>query len=373
MNLSYIKANTNYELATHTSDMLSTGLGNVLAIVSDRLFSTESSATSGLVDFYSADIVSSSDYYPGVYTERSRSGMLMPGRSFSSNQYRYGFNGQEKDDEMKGSGNSYEFGARIYDSRLGRWLAVDPLAAKYPDLSPYCYAGNSPVVFIDPDGEKIRWFASRGVLKYRRALLKTETGKKIWKGLREAKSRYRIIVTDDVLVDGDELIGGEYEDNGFKIVQSRKNGRIFGEKKAKKPIILVSLGTYHLLNNIREKYGDDIDNMSDKERNKLINKELKQSKLDVVTLDPLHFSNGLKFWTLKRVDKSTLNIKEYSGEKKKDYEKARKVKGMSEGFFLNTKGTHEGIHGKQGITTRNFSESEAVEYENKSAEEYENK
>ncbi len=69
--------------------------------------------------------------------------------------YRYGFNGMEKDDEVKGRGNSYDFGARMYDSRLGRWLTIDLLASKYPSLSSYNFVGNSPVVFVDPDGNDI--------------------------------------------------------------------------------------------------------------------------------------------------------------------------------------------------------------------------
>jgi RHS repeat-associated protein len=64
----------------------------------------------------------------------------------------YGFNGKEKDDEVKGSGNSYDFGARMYDSRIGRWLAVDPLAGKYPHSSPYVFVLNTPLQAIDPDG-----------------------------------------------------------------------------------------------------------------------------------------------------------------------------------------------------------------------------
>ena len=68
----------------------------------------------------------------------------------------------EKDDEMKGSGNSYDFGARIYDSRLGRWLAVDPLVTKYPNLSPYNFVDNNPIVFIDPDGKDIVHFDNKG-------------------------------------------------------------------------------------------------------------------------------------------------------------------------------------------------------------------
>ena len=70
--------------------------------------------------------------------------------------YRYGFNGKEKDNEVKGKGNSYDFGARMYDSRLGRWLSLDPLKEKYPDLNPYNFVANSPIYFIDPDGKIIK-------------------------------------------------------------------------------------------------------------------------------------------------------------------------------------------------------------------------
>lgn len=52
-------------------------------------------------------------------------------------------------------GNSLDFGARIYDSRVARFLSLDPLAAKYPSLNPYNFVANSPLRFIDPDGKKI--------------------------------------------------------------------------------------------------------------------------------------------------------------------------------------------------------------------------
>ena len=67
--------------------------------------------------------------------------------------YRYGFNGQEKDDEIEGSGNSYDYGARNYDSRLGRFTAIDPKAAAYPWQSPYVFAANNPIQNIDENGE----------------------------------------------------------------------------------------------------------------------------------------------------------------------------------------------------------------------------
>ena len=66
---------------------------------------------------------------------------------------RYGFNGMETDDEVKGEGNSYDFGARMYDSRLGRWLTIDPHASKYPAQSPFTFSLNSPILYKDPDGK----------------------------------------------------------------------------------------------------------------------------------------------------------------------------------------------------------------------------
>ncbi|MEZ2442984.1 RHS repeat-associated core domain-containing protein [Chitinophaga sp. RCC_12] len=46
--------------------------------------------------------------------------------------YRYGFNGKENDNEVKGEGNQQDYGMRIYDPRLGRFLSVDPLTKGYP-------------------------------------------------------------------------------------------------------------------------------------------------------------------------------------------------------------------------------------------------
>ena len=59
----------------------------------------------------------------------------------------------EKDDELKGEGNSYDFGARMLDPRIGRWFARDPLEGKYPYLSPYTYVENNPMFFTDSDGK----------------------------------------------------------------------------------------------------------------------------------------------------------------------------------------------------------------------------
>jgi RHS repeat-associated protein len=87
--------------------------------------------------------------------------MLEPGRKFvqGNGRYRYGFNGKELDKETTGI-STYDYGFRIYNPALGRFLSVDPLTISYPELSPYQYAENSPILFIDLDGleKALPWY-----------------------------------------------------------------------------------------------------------------------------------------------------------------------------------------------------------------------
>ncbi|HPQ22500.1 MAG TPA: hypothetical protein PK147_11640, partial [Saprospiraceae bacterium] len=90
-----------YELTNH--------LGNVLSVITDNKIS-ESGHNNGeeLLSLYRPEVVSYSEYYPF--------GWQMPSRTGSIGSYRYGFNGKEKDDEVKGDGVQYDYGFRIYDS-----------------------------------------------------------------------------------------------------------------------------------------------------------------------------------------------------------------------------------------------------------------
>ena len=82
-------------------------------------------------------------------------GVSLDGRTLESVFYRNGFNGKEKLEEVSGEGNEYDFGARMYNPRIGRWLNLDPLQKTYPSLSPYNFVANNPIIFKDEDGKVI--------------------------------------------------------------------------------------------------------------------------------------------------------------------------------------------------------------------------
>jgi len=80
-------------------------------------------------------------------------GMLTVGRTWvAGSQYRYGFNGKESDSETYGAANIYDYGFRIYNPRLGKFLSVDPIFKSYAELTPYQFASNRPIDGIDLDG-----------------------------------------------------------------------------------------------------------------------------------------------------------------------------------------------------------------------------
>jgi RHS repeat-associated protein len=93
--------------------------------------------------------------------------MEMQGRKYSVQvPYRYGFNGKENDNEVKGEGNLQDYGMRMYEPRLGRFISLDPLVNKYAELTPYQFASNKPINSIDQDGgeskEVYQWTNTAG-------------------------------------------------------------------------------------------------------------------------------------------------------------------------------------------------------------------
>jgi RHS repeat-associated protein len=128
---------------------LSNHLSNVLATIGDKKVQNSSNNTS--VEYYTASVLSASDYYPF--------GMTMPGRSYAGNgSYRYGFNGQEKSTEINNNLFSAQFWE--YDSRIGRRWNLDPKPTI--GVSEYTAFLNNPIWFSDPLGDTTRWNDSKG-------------------------------------------------------------------------------------------------------------------------------------------------------------------------------------------------------------------
>jgi RHS repeat-associated protein len=130
----------NYELTDH--------LGNVCAVVTGRLLDGNGGGTPK-----QAELVSAQGY--------EAFGSLLPGRNYSSDSYRFGFNSQEKDDEVFwATGTSYTAEFWQYDSRIGRRWNIDPVDK--PWQSRYHAFSNNPIAKIDPNGAKDDWVERNG-------------------------------------------------------------------------------------------------------------------------------------------------------------------------------------------------------------------
>jgi RHS repeat-associated protein len=116
-------------------------LGHVLVTVSDQRRPLLDAA--GNLTGFEPWVLSTTDYDPF--------GAPSPGRFEETQPYRFGFNGYERDDDLKGAGNSYYTHERLFDPRLGRWLSPDPVQLAHS--SPYAGFSNNPLRFGDPRGQ----------------------------------------------------------------------------------------------------------------------------------------------------------------------------------------------------------------------------
>ncbi len=120
-------------------------------------------------------------YIEGVKTNKMNTRIRIS--SAKSCDYRYAFQAQEKDDEIKGKGNSYNYTYRMHDTRLGRFFAVDPLSAKYPWNSPYAFSENVVINAVELEGlEKVEvynWAYSSATKKNEMTYSHTYTDKSL--------------------------------------------------------------------------------------------------------------------------------------------------------------------------------------------------
>jgi RHS repeat-associated protein len=115
--------------------------------------------------------------------------------------YRYGFNGKENDNEVKGEGEQQDYGERVYDPRLGRFLSIDPLTDNYPELTPYQFASNRPIDGVDLDGLEYSPAQLEQYLKQ----AKTELGKAATESSIVLRGASNAIVNSNTLGITDEL------------------------------------------------------------------------------------------------------------------------------------------------------------------------
>ncbi|WP_303317579.1 DUF6443 domain-containing protein [Flavivirga abyssicola] len=99
----------------------------------------------------STEILEENNYYPFGGLHKGYNTNV----SSTNPAQKYKYNGKELQDEL--GLDWYDYGARNYDPYLGRWMNIDPLAEKYYEFSGYNYTLNNPIVFTDPDGQRVEW------------------------------------------------------------------------------------------------------------------------------------------------------------------------------------------------------------------------
>jgi RHS repeat-associated protein len=138
---------------------LSDWLGNVRVVINDRKTPVNIGATTV---GYKAQVINVNDYYSYGSTINERT------YDYSSTKFRFAFNGKELDNEVYGFGNFQDYGSRMYNTRLGRFISPDPLIVgqkKYAWLSGYQFASNRPIDGIDIDMDGLEGFQYLELIK----------------------------------------------------------------------------------------------------------------------------------------------------------------------------------------------------------------
>ena len=152
------------------------------------------------------EIIEENNYYPFGLQHKGYNNVVSSNSNSVASKYKY--NGKEHQEEL--GLDWYDYGARNYDASLGRWMNLDPLAEKYLKTSPYTYAINNPILFIDPDGMQIEYAndpdktrkenrqARRKFKKNQRELNRSSsTARKQWRTLKRSKNIHTIHINEN--------------------------------------------------------------------------------------------------------------------------------------------------------------------------------
>ena len=131
------------DAATKTVYFLKDHLGSVRATV---------------LDSAGAPVIGYDDYDPWGYPLATRTKAIP--NAYLQGASKIKFTSKEYDDEF--GVNWYDSPFRDYDPQIGRWMSADPLAVKYPSFSPYNYAANNPILFLDINGDSLWIYGDKG-------------------------------------------------------------------------------------------------------------------------------------------------------------------------------------------------------------------
>ena len=131
------------------------GGGRIFGTSGPLYFTRDHLGNVRMVTNAAGDVQERNDYY--LYGVRQPSSSTL-----SSNRYRYA----GKENQILGSLGWLDFGARMYDSYLGRWISNDPMREKYPEMGPYTYCADDPIFYFDSSGLDHWGVDKRGFIKH---------------------------------------------------------------------------------------------------------------------------------------------------------------------------------------------------------------